>query len=117
MDAAIPPPTPELAELVSILGETDTRELARTFLCDTPHLLADLSAPPATTEEASPGQLAAHSLKSTARLVGALTLATQAAALEIHLATAGAAPTPRELTAIRAEFARVHTLMARFAGL
>lgn len=116
MAAAIPPPNPELAELVSILGRADTRELARTFLRDTPRLLADLAAPAFSGADPSPAQLAAHSLKSTARLVGAHALATQAAALELHLAKPGASPAPRALDRIRDEAARAHALIAPFAG-
>jgi HPt (histidine-containing phosphotransfer) domain-containing protein len=117
MAAAIPPPTPELTALVSVLGETNTRELARTFLRDTRRLLVDLATPAFPSDDPSPAQLAAHSLKSTARLVGAHALAMHAAALDLHLATPGAAPAPRALDAIRAEAARAHALITPFAGL
>ena len=117
MAAAIPPPTPELAELTSILGEADARALARTFLANTPQLLSDLAAPPSLGAEPSPGQMAAHTLKSTARLVGAHALAAQASALETRLVIPGATPTPSELADIHAEAARVHALIVTFAGL
>lgn len=117
MDAAIPPPTPELAQLFSILGDADSRELARVFLRNTPQLLVDLDTIASSTEEPSPAQLAAHSLKSTARLVGATALASHAAALELYLATPASAPTPQALESIRAEAARAHALIAPFAGL
>jgi HPt (histidine-containing phosphotransfer) domain-containing protein len=117
MDAAIQPPTPELAQLFSILGDADTRELARVFLRNTPQLLVDLATPASLTEEPSPAQLAAHSLKSTARLVGASALSAQAAALELYLATPASTPTPQALDSIRDEAARAHALIAPFAGL
>jgi hypothetical protein len=104
MAAAVPPPTPELAEISDIIGLADARELARTFLADAPRLIADLNDPaPAEASPSSPPRcrLAAHSLKSTSRLVGAHPLSALSAI---------------EIDAIRAEFARFSPTLRRFVG-
>ena len=119
MGAAVPPPTPELAEISDIIGLDDTRELARTFLADAPRLIADLDNPaPADASPASPPRcrLAAHSLKSTSRLVGAHPLSVLAATLELRLLAAGPMPSATEIEAIRAEFARFSPALVRFSG-
>ena len=119
MAAAVPPPTPELAEISEIIGLGDARELARTFLADAPRLIADLNDPaPAEASPSSPPRcrLAAHSLKSTSRLVGAHPLSALAAALELRLLAAGPIPSAIEIDAIRAEFARFSPALRRFVG-
>ncbi len=119
MPAAVPPPTPELAEISEIIGLGDARELARTFLADAPRLIADLdNSAPANRSPGSPPRcrLAAHSLKSTSRLVGAHPLSALAATLELRLIAAGPAPTATEIEAIRAEFARFSPALLRFVG-
>lgn len=116
MAAAVPPPTPELAELSAILGPANAREVTLTFLHDTPQLMADLALVTAPDGEAPPCQLAAHSLKSTARLVGANALSALATELEARLIAAGPAPTPAEIETIRTEFARFRTFLAPFIG-
>lgn len=119
MADGIPPPTPELAEISEIIGLGDARELARTFLTDAPRLIADLdNSAPADASPASPPRcrLAAHSLKSTSRLVGAHPLSALAAALELRLLAAGPAPTAAEIQAIREEFARFSATLVRFSG-
>ncbi|MBC7365985.1 MAG: Hpt domain-containing protein [Undibacterium sp.] len=116
MAAAIPPPTLELAELSAVLGPANTREVTRTFLHDTPQLIADLARVIASETGDSPCQLAAHSLKSTAQLVGAHALSALAAALEARLIAAGPAPTPAEIEIFRAEFARFRTVLGPFVA-
>ena len=116
MAAAVPPPTPELAELSAILGPANAREVTLTFLHDTPQLIADFAIVTAPDGEVSPCQLAAHSLKSTARLVGANTLSALAAALEAKFIATGAAPTPAEIEIIRSEFARFRAFLTPFTG-
>lgn len=119
MAAAVPPPTPELAEISDIIGLDDARELARTFLADAPRLIADLNNPaPAEASPSSPPRcrLAAHSLKSTSRLVGAHPLSALAATLELRLLAAGPIPSAPEIDAIRAEFARFSPALRRFVG-
>ncbi len=117
--AVIPPPTPELAEIAEIIGSGDAREIARSFLSDAPRLIADLS----NSAPASPDagtlplcQIAAHSLKSTARLVGAHPLATLAGALELRLLAGGPNPTAAEIAAIQTEFVRLSSGFGRFSG-
>jgi HPt (histidine-containing phosphotransfer) domain-containing protein len=115
MAAAPQPPTPELAELVELLGPADTRELTRTFLHDTPRLIADLADSSLAPSGPSVQQIAAHSLKSTSRLVGANALATLAGLLETRLVAGGPPPTVTEILAINDEYERVAKLLARFA--
>lgn len=120
MAAGIPPPTPELAEISEIIGLDDARELARTFLADAPRLIADLnnSAPADSAAGAPPrSHLAAHSLKSTSRLVGAHPLSALAAALERQLNAGGPMPTAAEIEAIQTEFTRFSPALVRFIEL
>ncbi len=114
MADAVPPPTPELAALSAILGPANAREVTLTFVHDTPQLIADLALATAAHGEISLSQLAAHSLKSTARLVGAHTLSELAAELEARLIAAGPAPTRPEIEAVRTEFARFRTVLGPF---
>jgi len=111
MTNSSPPPTPELAELSDILGLDETRDLTRTFLADTPRLIADLDSPVANR-----AMIAAHSLKSTSRIVGANALSSLAAALEARLLAAGPLPTSAEVDAVRAEYARIGPMLIRFAA-
>lgn len=115
MAAAQMPPTPELAELAELLGPADAKELAGTFLNDTTQLIANLADASAAPSGPSVQQIAAHSLKSTSRLVGANALAILAGELEIRLAGGGHAPTVIEILAIKNEYERVTKLLARFA--
>jgi HPt (histidine-containing phosphotransfer) domain-containing protein len=118
MAAAVPPPTPELAELGRIIGLGDVRELARTFLANTPRLIDEL-ANTAPADPTTPGttrcHLAAHNLKSTSRLVGAHALSTLAATIENRLLDHGLAPTSAEIDRAREEFARFIPPLVRFA--
>lgn len=96
----VPPPTEALAELSAVLGEDNVRTLVRTFLRDFPNSMRDLSG----GERRNRHRLA-HSMKSNARLVGALPLAHRMAALEKRLEDpAGVDVTPGDLTAIRADY-------------
>ena len=113
--AALPPPTPELAELAELLGPADARELTRAFLRDTPKLIADLADATATPSGPSVRQLAAHSLKSTSRLVGATALSILADQLEARLVKGGLPPTVTEILAINDEFERIGAILGRFA--
>ena len=115
MAAGLPPPTAELAELADTLGLDDAREVARLFLHDAPRLIADLADPRLAESGVPRGQVAAHTLKSTARLVGAHPLAALAAALESAFIAGRPAPGPHELDAVRAEFDRIRTGLAAFA--
>jgi HPt (histidine-containing phosphotransfer) domain-containing protein len=117
--SSIPPPTPELAEIAEIVGAGDARDIARSFLATTPRLIADLSnAAPAGPIVGTPPicQIAAHSLKSTARLVGAHPLAAFASALELRQLAGGPVPTAAEIAAIQTEFTHLSSVFGRFAG-
>jgi len=111
MAKPLPPPTPELAELADILGLGEARDLTCTFLADTPRLIADLDSPAIDR-----AKIAAHSLKSTSRLIGASILSGLAAALESRLLAAGSLPTVTETDAIRAEYARICPMLTRFSA-
>jgi len=113
---AVPPPTPELAALSAILGPANVREVIRTFIRDTPQLIADLALATTSASEVAPCQLAAHNLRSTARLVGAQALSALAAALESRLLATGPAPTRAEIAIIRAEFARFRAFLTSSIG-
>lgn len=115
MAAAQLPPTPELAELAELLGPADARELTRTFLHDTPRLIADLADASDTPSGPPVQQIAAHSLKSTARLVGANVLAALAGNLETRMAAGGPSPSVTEILAINDEYERVSGILSRFA--
>lgn len=109
------PPTPELAELAELLGPADARELTRTFLHDTPRLIADLADVSAAPSGPPVQQIAAHSLKSTSRLVGANGLAVLAGNLETRMAGGGHPPSVTEILAINDEYERVGRILSRFA--
>jgi HPt (histidine-containing phosphotransfer) domain-containing protein len=108
------PPTPELAELAELLGPADARELARTFLHDTPKLITDLADATAAPSGPTVRQIAAHSLKSTSRLVGANALAALAEQLEARLIRGGPPPSGPEILAIGEEYGRIRGVLERF---
>lgn len=106
------PPTPELAELADLLGAADTRDIVRTYVREFPLLYQRLA--DGSREEQ---HRAAHSLKSSARQMGDLTLFQRLADLEARLLIPGATVTPADLAAISADFGRnVAALRAYGAG-
>ena len=99
----MPPPNEALAELASVLGEDNVRTLVRTFLRDFPGSFLELS----SLERANRHRVA-HSMKSNARLMGAITLSDRMAELEKRLeGAAGDDITPADLKAIDAEFEEI----------
>jgi len=107
-----PPPTEALAELAEVLGEDNVRTLARTFLRDFPASIHELSN--AARKER---HRAAHSMKSNARLMGAMDLSARMADLEKRLETTdGADVTPADLVAINTEFEKIAGPLRAFVG-
>jgi HPt (histidine-containing phosphotransfer) domain-containing protein len=107
-----PPPTEALTELAEVLGEDNVRALVRTFLKDFPASIQELSN--AARKER---HRAAHSMKSNARLMGAMDLSQRMAELEKRLESAqGADVTAGDLAAINAEFERIAGPLRAFVG-
>jgi HPt (histidine-containing phosphotransfer) domain-containing protein len=98
----VPPPNSALEELAEALGEESARELAEMFLTSFPAVLQDLGA--ADREQR---KRAAHSLKSSARIVGATLLSNRMAELESRLTNTPADITPADLTATVADFEQI----------
>lgn len=106
-----PPPNEKLAELVDVLGEADTRELAGIFLESFPGQMKDLA-----SGDRPRSHRAAHSMKSSAQQMGLPELARRMADLETRLAKAGEAVTSADLEGAAADFARVEGPLRAFAG-
>lgn len=107
----VPPPTEALAELSAVLGEDNVRTLVQTFLRDFPVSLRDLGG----GERRNRHRLA-HSMKSNARLVGALPLAQRMAALEKRLENPeGADVSPADLAGITTDYEAVVGSLRDFA--
>ncbi len=110
--ADVPPPNEALAELASVLGDDNVRTLVRTFLRDFPPSFQDLS----RGDRANRHRIA-HSMKSNARLMGAIALSERMAELEKRLEGAtGSDITPADLTAINAEFETIAGPLRAFVG-
>lgn len=108
----VPPPNEALAELASVLGEDNVRTLAATFLRDFPASFQELS-----DGDRSNRHRVAHSVKSNARLMGAMALSERMAELEKRLeGPAGADVTPADLAAIKTEFEEIAGPLRTFIG-
>jgi HPt (histidine-containing phosphotransfer) domain-containing protein len=108
----VPPPNEALADLASVLGDDNVRTLVRTFLRDFPSSFQELS-----SHERTNRHRVAHSMKSNARLMGAISLSDRMAELEKRLEGAtGADITPADLTAINAEFEEIAGPLRAFAA-
>ena len=92
------------------LGEESARELAEMFLTTFPAVLRDLNA--GTREER---KRAAHSLKSSARIVGATTLSSRMSDLEARLTHTQGDITPEDITATVADFERLAVGLRAYA--
>lgn len=104
------PPNPALAELLSVLGEANTREIVRTFLHEAPILLQGLA-----DSDRSHRHRSAHSLKSSARLIGADAVATCAAQLEVRLANPGGDISPDDISALNEALVSVSPVLTAYA--
>jgi HPt (histidine-containing phosphotransfer) domain-containing protein len=103
-------PNETLRELVSILGEEEARGLVQEYLEEFPQMLR-LMASGAPEER----RRVAHTLKSSARHVGADSLSQKMAALEARLAAPGAHVTQEDLLATAEEFEKTAVPLRTFA--
>jgi len=108
--STVPPPNSAIAELASALGEDSARELAEMFLTSFEKVLRDLN-----TGDREERKRAAHSLKSSARIVGAGTLSNRMAELESRLTNTAGDVTPEDLTATIEEFERIAIPLRAYA--
>jgi HPt (histidine-containing phosphotransfer) domain-containing protein len=107
-----PPPNEALAELADVLGAENVKTLVRTFLRDFPVSISDLA-----SGDRQNGHRFAHSMKSNARLMGAITLSQHMAELEERLSNdSGGLVTPADITAITAEFETVARPLREYVG-
>ncbi len=104
------PPNPALAELLSVLGEANTREIVRTFLHEAPLFLQGLAAP-----ERPERHRAAHSLKSCAGLIGAQAVAARAAQLEARLSKPGGEIFPADISALAEDLVSASPALTAYA--
>lgn len=110
--SSAPPPNEELADLAAILGEDNVRTLVRTFLQEFPVLLHELSG-----GDRKNRHRLAHSLKSNSRLVGAIQLSRQMAAIEERLASpTGADIDAEDLSVVAREFEAIVLPLRTFIG-
>jgi HPt (histidine-containing phosphotransfer) domain-containing protein len=106
----VPPPNSAIAELASALGEDSARELAEMFLTSFEAVLRDLNG--GDREER---KRAAHSLKSSARIVGASALSARMAELESRLTNTKDDVTPRDISATLEDFERIAVQLRAYA--
>lgn len=107
-----PPPNDALAELAAVLGEDNVRTLVRTFLRDFPVAQQGL-----VGGERSNRLRLVHSMKSNARLMGALDLSDYCAALEARLSTPdGADINDSDRAAIETMYQKIAVPLRAFVG-
>ncbi|MEY2881005.1 MAG: hypothetical protein RLZZ15_3385 [Verrucomicrobiota bacterium] len=107
----LPPPNPALAELAALLGADNVRALVATFLREFPESMRGLGG-----GDRKNRHRLAHSMKSSARVMGAMGLSQRMLALELRLAdAAGADVTLEDRAAIAAEFAAIAVPLRAFA--
>ena len=111
----MPPPLPpnaSLAELAAVLGVDNVQSLVRTYLGEFPATFAQLSGGERRTRHRI-----AHSMKSSARVMGARALSDHMAALEARLARPDSADvSPQDLAVITAHFEAIAPTLRAFAG-
>lgn len=105
-----PPPNPAIADLANGLGLEDARDLVRMFLDGFDSTLASLSA-----KEREERRRAAHSLKSSARIVGLMTLSRQMGELENRLSTPEGDVAPADISTARKNFETAAPTLRAFA--
>jgi HPt (histidine-containing phosphotransfer) domain-containing protein len=109
--ARTPPPNPAIAELITVLGEDQAREVIRTFLLSFPSLMQEL-----IRGDRESGRRAAHSLKSSARQMGAMALSQRMAELEERLGQPNGAVAAADLAGIARDFGAASGPLRMFAG-
>lgn len=107
----VPPPNGAIEELSSALGEESARELVEIFLNSFETVLKELN-----SGDREQSRRAAHSLKSSSRIVGATALSNRMAELEARLANIGSEVTPEDVTATIAEFDQIAASLRAFVG-
>ncbi|MBL9203290.1 MAG: Hpt domain-containing protein [Opitutaceae bacterium] len=105
------PPNRSLAELASVLGEDNVRTLVRTFLRDWPVALRELGGGTRPVRHRL-----VHSLKSNARLMGAVGLSQRLAELEDRMADGGGDLAPVDLAGLDADFEAAARELQAFAA-
>lgn len=105
------PPNRAIADLVDILGTIDAQEVVRTYLKEFDTVIRAL----ATGDRQSQHRLA-HSLKSSARHMGAMHLSQRLATLEARLRQPDGALTHDDLQAVTEEFERSAGALRTFAA-
>jgi HPt (histidine-containing phosphotransfer) domain-containing protein len=98
----VPPPNTAIAELASALGDDSARELVDMYLSSFEAMLRDLKC-----SDFDQRKRAAHSLKSSSRIVGATALSNRMADLEARLTNSRGDITPDDLTATVADFEQI----------
>ena len=106
-----PPPNAAIAELANGLGDEDARELVGMFLNSFEPTLHALGGPDREEQ-----RRAAHSLKSSARIVGMMELSGLMSELENRLAKPDGAVSPTDIDSARQKFARLAPALLAFAG-
>ena len=107
------PPNQAIADLVAVLGEDNVRTLTRTFLRDFPISFHALE-----SGDRADRHRRAHSMKSSAQLMGARELSTCLAGLEARLSDDPAMEIPApELAAISRMFEAIAQRLRPFAGV
>ena len=104
-------PNPAVAELVAVLGEAQAREVVRTFLKSFPPLLHEMA-----LGDRERGRRAAHSLKSSARQLGAIALSGRMAAIEERLGRPDGTLAVTDLAEIARDFSASAKPLRTFAG-
>jgi HPt (histidine-containing phosphotransfer) domain-containing protein len=105
-----PPPNAAIADLANGLGMEDARELVRMFLDGFDATLAALS-----SSDREERKRAAHSLKSSARIVGLMTLSRQMAEVEDRLSKDRGDVTPTDIATARERFEASAATLRAFA--
>jgi len=106
----VPPPNSAIAELAEALGEDSARELVDMFMSSFAAVLRDLN-----SGDHEQRKRAAHSLKSSARIVGAGVLSNRMAELEARLTNTTDDVTHEDITATIEEFERIAVPLRAFA--
>ena len=106
----VPPPNNAMAELAAALGEDSARELAEMFLTTFAAVLRDLN-----TGDRDERKRAAHSLKSSSRIVGATALSSRMAEIEARLTNTDGDITPEDIVATMADFEQIAIELRTYA--
>lgn len=104
-------PNDTLSQLVNILGEADARDIVNTYLQEFAGLIRT-----ATTGDPKDRHRAIHSLKSSSRHMGLLSLASRLEALEARLLVPEGELSDSDLAQINEEYERSAPALRQFAN-